>query len=118
MFPKLGDPAQNFLFELRAHARQRAQLLVFAKLLQFIDGADLKMFEEQRDTLRPQSLDLQKIERGGRKLQQQFIAAIAAAALVDLRQHRGESFADTRHIGDLRAADSPEYRRCAPDSLQ
>ena len=51
-------------------------------------GAHLEMFEQQRDALRAQALDLQKLERGGRKFQQQFIAPVAAAALFRSRPGR------------------------------
>ena len=42
----LRDGAQHLLFQLGAHARQLAQLLLAAQALQFVDGADLVMFEE------------------------------------------------------------------------
>ena len=57
------DRPQHLLFELSAHARQPAELLLLAELLQFIDGADVKMFEDQRDALRTQSLNLQEFKR-------------------------------------------------------
>jgi len=102
VFPKLSDPAQNFLFELRAHARQRAQLLVLAELFKLVDGPNLKVFKQQRDALRPQPLDLQEIESCGRELLKEFVAALATAAFIDLRQHGREALADAGNVGDLR----------------
>ena len=50
---------------------------------------------------RPEPLDLQKLERGGGKLEQQFIALVATAVRFDLLQHCREPLADPRNIGDL-----------------
>ncbi len=55
--PVLRDRLQNLLFELRAHARQFAQLLLFADPLQIIDGCDFMVFPQQGDAFGPESLD-------------------------------------------------------------
>ncbi len=57
--PICGDPAKHFFLELRAHARQLAQFLFLADLLQTVDGRDPVMLEQGPDPLRTQSLDLQ-----------------------------------------------------------
>ena len=97
----LRDAAQDFLFELRAHARQLAQLLVAAQLFEFVHRRDLEVLEQQRDALRPESLDLEKFERRRREFLQQLIALVEAALRFDLLQHRGETFADAGNIGDF-----------------
>ncbi len=99
--PDLRDAAQDFLFELRAHARKFAQFLVAAKLLELVDGGDLEVLEEHRDALGAESLDLEEFERGRREFFQQFVALVEAALRFDLLQHRGEAFADAWHIGDF-----------------
>ena len=67
---------QDLLFELGAHARQLAQLLLAADALQIVDGADVVVLEQQRDALRAQALDLQQLERAGRILLEQLIALL------------------------------------------
>ena len=79
--PILRDGAQDLLLQLRAHARQHAQLLLLAEALQFVDGADVEVLEDQRDALGPEPLDLEELERGRRKFRQQHVAPLAGAAL-------------------------------------
>ena len=60
------------------------------------------MFEQQRDALRPESLDLQELQRG----RPETSAAARRACRTDrarssFLQHGGEAFADAGHIGDL-----------------
>ena len=82
--PVLRDRAQHLLFQLRAHARQHAQLLLLAEPLQLVDRADAVMLENQRDALRTEPLDLEELQRAGRELLEQQIAPLAGAALHDL----------------------------------
>ena len=70
------DGAQHLLFELGAHARQLAQLLLLAEALQFVDGADVEVLEDQRDALGAEALDLEELERAGRE----FLPAAGRAA--------------------------------------
>ena len=63
----LRDGAQHLLFQLRAHARQLAQLLFPAEAFQFVDGADVEVLEDQRDALGAQALDLEELERARRE---------------------------------------------------
>ena len=92
--PICGDRTQHFLFELGAHARQLAQLLVAAETLQLIDGADAVVLEDERNAFGSQTLDLQEFKSGGRKFLQQHIAAVTGTRLNDLANNLGETFAD------------------------
>jgi len=97
----LRDAAQHLLFELRAHARKFAQLLVAAELLQFVHRCDAEVLEQQCDALWSEPLNFQELERHGREFQQQLIAFVEAAALVDVLQDGGQAFSDARNVGDL-----------------
>ncbi len=97
----LRDAAQHFLFQLRAHPRQRAQFLFPAQAFQIVHRLHLEMFEEQRNTLRPQTLNLQEFERRRRKLLQQFVALIESPSLADLLQHRCQALANAGDVGNF-----------------
>ena len=97
----LRDGTEHLLFELGAHARQHAQLLLAAEPLQLVDGADAVVLEDEGDALGAEPLNLEEFERGGRKLLQQQVAPLAGAAFDDLGQHRGEPFADAGDVGDF-----------------
>ena len=49
----------------------------------------------------PEALNLQELERGGRKLFQQQVAPLAGTALRNLCQHVRQALADSRNVGDL-----------------
>ncbi len=59
------------------------------------------MLKNQRDALWPQALDLEKLERGGRKFLEQRIAALARAAFHDIRDDSREAFPDARNVRNL-----------------
>ena len=90
----LRDGAQHLLFELGAHARQLAQFLLLAEALQFVDGADAEVLEDQRDALRAEALDLEELERGGRE----FLPAAGRGA----RRSRVRRFPPARRPGPCR----------------
>ena len=64
----LRDGSEHLLFELGAHARQLAQLLLLADALQIVDGGDFVMLVEQRDAFGAEALDVQQVEERGREL--------------------------------------------------
>ena len=97
----LRDRLEHLLFQLGAHARQLAQLLLLADALQLVDGGDLVVLVDQRDALRAQALDLQQLEQRGRKLRQQRVALFERAALGEFLEHARDAFADARNLGDL-----------------
>src|SRR5205807_3552777 len=70
----LHDALPIFLFELRAHSGQVAQLLVEAEALELINGADVIVLEEERDALGAESLDFQQVQAGGRVFLEQLVA--------------------------------------------
>src|ERR1700729_2663186 len=80
----LLDRLQNLLFELRAHAWQFAQLLLFADPLQIVDGRYLMMFPEQGDAFGAESLDSEQFENRRWELLQQQITLIEGSTLADL----------------------------------
>ena len=59
------------------------------------------MLKDQGDPLGAESLDLEELERAGRKLLQQLVAPLVGASLDDLGDHQREAFADAWHLGDL-----------------
>jgi len=75
--------------------------LLIADALQFVDGGDLVVLVDQRDTLRAQALDLEKLQKRGRELRQQRIALFKRSALGKFRNHAGQAFAHARNLGDF-----------------
>ena len=61
----------------------------------------MEVFEDERDALGAEALDLEEFERAGREFRQQQVAALAGAAFGDLGQHLGQAFADAGNVGDL-----------------
>ena len=80
----LRDGAQNFLFKLRAHARQIPQLLFPANAFQIVDAGHLEMLEQQRDALGTQPLDFQQLQAGDGERFEQFVADRERAPLDDV----------------------------------
>src|ERR1019366_7112118 len=78
-----------------------AQFVLLAEALQFVDGRDAEVLEDERDALGAEALDLEELERRGREFCEQQVAALAGAAFFDFRQHVGEALADSRNVGDL-----------------
>ena len=72
-----------FFFQLRAHARQVAQLLLAADAFQIIHRFDAVMFVEQRDAFRAKPLNLQQFEGRCRILCKHLVAAVERSALAD-----------------------------------
>ena len=97
----LRDGLEHLLFQLGAHARQLAQLLLLADALQLVDGGDFVVLVNQRDALRAEALDLEQLEQRGRELRQQRVALFKRAALGEFGEHAGDAFADAGNFGDL-----------------
>ena len=98
----LRDGAQHLLFQLGAHARQHAQLLLLAEAFQLVDGADAVVLEDERDALRPEPLDFEELERAGRELLRAARRAARRSRCSTIsRQHRRQALADAGNIGDL-----------------
>ena len=117
--PVSRDGAQHLLFELGAHARQVAQLLLLAEPLQFVDGADVEVLEDERDALGAEALDLQELERGGRE----FLRAAASRRSQEPRSAIsastcGQAFADAGNVGDLALGVAQDVDDALRDSLR
>jgi hypothetical protein len=97
----LRDRFENLLFELRAHARQRAKLLIQAELFQIVDGGDPEMLDDERDRLRPEPLDFQQFKRRRWVFLKHLIAPLERPAIGDLGENRGHAFPDSGDVRDL-----------------
>jgi len=97
----LFDRTQDLLFELRAHPRQRAELLLQAQFFQFVDGGDWEMLEQDGDTLGSESLNFQKLQRSGRIFEQPEITPLAGSTLENFPDYDRQPFSNPRNIGDL-----------------
>ncbi len=97
----LLDAPEYFLFELGAHAGQGAQLLLFADTLQVVHRAHAEMFDQQRDALGPQPLDLQKLKRGGRVFFEQLIASLEGPTQQQFSNDGRNAFANARNVGQF-----------------
>jgi hypothetical protein len=97
----VGDRPQHLLLELRAHARQIAQLLLDAELLELVDRSRRVVLEDERDALGPEPLNLQKFERARREFLEQLVAPLVGSPLDDLGDNHGQAFADALDLGDL-----------------
>ncbi len=93
--------AQHLLFQLRAHARQLAQLLLAADAFQIVDAGNLIMLIQQRDALGTQALNFQQLQRRRRKTRQKLIARGERSARADVLQHGSNSLSDAGNFGRL-----------------
>ena len=110
--PVYRDRLQDLLFQLRPHPWQFAQLLFAAQALQIVDRTHAKSLDQHRDTLRPQPLDLQHLQRRRRILFEHLVAAVETAAPGDLPQNVRDPLTDPGDLCHLalRVRDNPHHR--------
>ena len=85
---------QDVLLAFFAEAGQVAQLAFARELFDAVDGGDLEFLAEEGDFLRPERLQLEQIEQGGRIFFQQLLAQAVVAGFQDFVDVLGHAFAD------------------------